>query len=275
VTEHHELISAHLDGELSDTDGDHVRRAVAEDPSLARHAEELARVRQLVRDLPPVDPPFGVLERMVLDLRRFRPSRTMVSATWGAAAAAVVLVVALAPSVTPPEVVPDVEALAARGEVVATEPIAAVAPADDGYETVPVDDLDVEVPDEIDGAEVAAAYEADDITQVVYGEGEAATSVFVQDGSLDRDGLAAGGERATVAGDPAWRSTIATPARGGPDALDVVVVDRGDVVVVVVSATVSDAVEAELDEFDRPEAAWSDGVVDACGGVVETFGFDV
>ena len=90
MTEHHELISAHLDGELSDAEGEHVRRSVAEDPSLARHAEELAKVRSFVRDLPPVDPPFGVLERMVLDLRRFRPSRTMVSATWGAAAAAVV-----------------------------------------------------------------------------------------------------------------------------------------------------------------------------------------
>ena len=32
---------------------------------------------------------------------------------------------------------------------------------------------------------------------------------------------------------------------------------------------------AELDEFDLPQAGWTDGVVDACGGVVETFGFDV
>ena len=276
MTEHHELISAHLDGELSDAEGEHVRRSVAEDPSLARHAEELAKVRSFVRDLPPVDPPFGVLERMVLDLRRFRPSRTMVSATWGAAAAAVVMVVALAPSVSPPEVAPDVEALAARREVVATEPIAAIQPVDDGYEAVPLDELDVEAPDELDGTEVAAAYEADDITQVVYGEGDAATSVFVHDGTLDWDGLAAGrGERATVAGDPAWRSSIATSGRGGPTSLDVVVVDRGDVVVVVISASVSDGVEAELDEFDLPPAGWSDGVVDACGGVVETFGFDV
>lgn len=273
-----ELISAHLDGELDDVEAAHVARSIGADPALARHADELSTVRTLVRDLPPVDPPFGVIERIVLDLRRFRPSRTMAAATWAAAAAAVVLVVAVAPSVSPPEVAPDVDELAARQEVVATEPIASVRSADDSYEPVPVDEVSAEVPDELGGAEATAAYEAEDVTQVVYGEGADATSVFLQDGEVDWSELdELGGERGTVAGDPAWRSSVPpTTGRGATEELlEVVVVDRSGVVVVVVAPVVSDAAEADLDEFEDPPTSWSDDLVDSCGGVAETFGFEL
>lgn len=267
MSEHHELVSAHLDGELGPEETARVEAALRDDPTVARHADDLASVRSMVRGLPFVEPPFGSLERIVRDVRRLRPSPRFVAATWGAAAAAIVLVVAVAPPRRPPLVTPDVDDLTARSELVATEPTSAVRANDADYAAVPVDDLDVEVPASLGGAPATAAYEGDDLTHVVYGDGAGATSVFVEEARLDWSGLPAGGRRTTVAGAPAWEASA--------DGAEVVVLDVGDLVVVVVGPTVGAEAEAALDEVAAPEPGWTDGVVDACGGVAESFGFDL
>jgi anti-sigma factor RsiW len=59
------LLSAHLDGELTPDEQREVERLVAEDPEAALELDALRTVRARLRAAPPVDPPFGLYERML------------------------------------------------------------------------------------------------------------------------------------------------------------------------------------------------------------------
>ena len=84
-----DLVSALLDGEMTP---DEVGEAQAHLAACARCSAELqatARARALIRALPSIDPPFGVVERGIRATRRSRPF------AWAASAAATAAVVGL------------------------------------------------------------------------------------------------------------------------------------------------------------------------------------
>jgi anti-sigma factor RsiW len=91
-----DALSALLDGELSPADEAAVQaHLVACRP--CRHDMEAAKVARLwVRALPPVEPPFGLYERM---LQPYLPGRRRVAMAFlGAAAAVAAVVVSVAPA---------------------------------------------------------------------------------------------------------------------------------------------------------------------------------
>lgn len=60
-----DMLSAHLDGELSDTDRDRVERAVTADPALAAVLDDVRVAREAVRALPPRDIPPGTWDEIL------------------------------------------------------------------------------------------------------------------------------------------------------------------------------------------------------------------
>ena len=104
-----ELLSAHLDGELSAEESSRVEQHLAGCPACATELEATRTVRSRLRDAPAVDPPFGFLERVTLPSGQARARRRhWQAAAWvvGVAAAWVlVLGIAVAPqrsTVVPP-----------------------------------------------------------------------------------------------------------------------------------------------------------------------------
>jgi anti-sigma factor RsiW len=60
-------LSALLDGELPAAQAEGARAHLAGCPDCARELDAVGQARSWVRALPPVDPPFGFYERMLLD----------------------------------------------------------------------------------------------------------------------------------------------------------------------------------------------------------------
>src|SRR5205085_1909141 len=81
-----DLLSALLDGELTPGEEEGVRTHLAGCAECRRELAFIGEGRTFVRDLPPVDPPFGLFERMLH--RRSRWARGGVAALAGPAAAA-------------------------------------------------------------------------------------------------------------------------------------------------------------------------------------------
>jgi anti-sigma factor RsiW len=108
-------LSALLDGELSGAEEVAARAHLAGCPACRSQLEEVGAARTWVRDLGPVDPPFGFYERMLL--HQGRPPAHMArrrlgmgfAALAGTAAAALVVVGVGSPRDTP--VTPRVEQL--------------------------------------------------------------------------------------------------------------------------------------------------------------------
>jgi anti-sigma factor RsiW len=130
VTESHlgDMLSALLDGELPVAQADQARAHVAACPSCAYELAAVTQARAWVRALPPVEPPFGFYERMLLD--RHQPAaaafgarhnlrRRAGLAALGAAAAAVTVLGVGSPAAQPvsPAVPRLVEAHAASASV--------------------------------------------------------------------------------------------------------------------------------------------------------------
>ena len=90
-----DLLSAMLDGELTPREEQGVRAHLADCAECRRELEFIAQARTLVRDLPFVDPPFGLFERMVRP--RHRWARAGVAALAGAAAVSVGMMALAAP----------------------------------------------------------------------------------------------------------------------------------------------------------------------------------
>jgi anti-sigma factor RsiW len=122
-------LSALLDGELAPGE-----EAAVQDHLVAcltcRHEMEVVRVARLtLRALPPVDPPFGLYERM---LQPYRPARRRVAMAFaGAAAAVAAAVISVAPARQEP-VSPSVATLIeahATSASVEGDPLTNLAPA--------------------------------------------------------------------------------------------------------------------------------------------------
>jgi anti-sigma factor RsiW len=122
-------LSALLDGELSPADEAAVQAHLVACPT-CRHEMEAVRVARLwVRALPPVEPPFGLYQRM---LEPYRPGRRRVAMAFlGAAAAVAAVIVSVAPARQPavdPSVATLIEAHATSASTEG-DPLTNLAPA--------------------------------------------------------------------------------------------------------------------------------------------------
>ena len=124
-----DALSALLDGELPVTQETAARAHIAGCPACAHELLAVTQARSWVRALPPVDPPFGLYERMLLERRqpmaaafvgtRASMRRRAGVAAFGAAAAAVTVLGVASPSQPPvsPAVPRMVEAHATSASV--------------------------------------------------------------------------------------------------------------------------------------------------------------
>jgi anti-sigma factor RsiW len=90
-----DLLSAYVDGELTQRELEGVRVHLDECPECRRELQLIREARTLVRDLPPVDPPFGFFERMLPPRKRW--ARAGVSALAAGAVASVAVMALAAP----------------------------------------------------------------------------------------------------------------------------------------------------------------------------------
>ena len=88
-----DLLSALLDGELDPAEEAQVRTHLSACDACRREFDVVSQARRLVRDLPPVEPAFGFLQRLRRPARRWAHAAV---ASLAAGAAASVAVVALA-----------------------------------------------------------------------------------------------------------------------------------------------------------------------------------
>jgi hypothetical protein len=266
-----ELLDAYLDDELTVDE----RRAV--DELLASSAEaraelaDIRRVRSLVRDLPDVDAPFGFYERMTRPKRRRAPG--VVFAAVGAAAAAVVLIVALAP--VGDRFAPPVDDVALDH----VQLVSAASAVPEDLTPIALDEADdranYEVPDTMaDGYERVAAYDAPNGVHLVYeNDQQDKVSVYERRGRVDWDGLPEGGTRTQMGDADAWRNTMTYERGSEAMALAVVVLARDGLVVTVVGAVPDADVEAVATGVPDPSApSMADRIGDAANWIADGFG---
>jgi anti-sigma factor RsiW len=124
-----DLLSALLDGELDAATESRVRAHVEGCATCAAELHTVTAARIWVRDLPPVDPPFGFYERMFRRARRWGRGAVAGIAAGAAAAVAVVTLAVPAPErpVTP-SVGRMVDAHTASASV-AGDPLSELTPA--------------------------------------------------------------------------------------------------------------------------------------------------
>ena len=244
-----DLLSALLDGELDPAEEARVRDLVADSPDAQDELAALVQVRTMVRDLPPVDPPFGFYERMLRPAKRPSHVGAKVGGALAAAAAAVVLIVGITPatdSVVPPvaayaERHLEMEPISATSEAPApttttSTAAAAAAPDDDmGFAPVPDAELDaMGMPTELSGAfhRMSGYQSTDGAMHLVYSDGDLMVSVYEQVGVVAWDRMPTG-DMVQVEGQKAWSMV-------GDDE-EVMVFERGPVVYTVVAQVTSDA----------------------------------
>jgi anti-sigma factor RsiW len=262
-----DALSGLIDDELPAGERDAVAAHVQGCPACADELRGLRAVRAAVRALPPVEPPPGLLDRLVADSAqgagsRRRPTRrATATATAVATAVALVLLVPALSGLGPyrPEVeqallrhVASMSALSAVGATTADggpRPLAAPAPVTPS--TAPPHELDdlpapYQAPAELAGGyRLVDAFSHPEGIQLVYERGRYGLSVFETPGELDPAGLA---PRARVVQGPA-------PAwRWDADGVDgrLVVLEREGMVVTAVGDEPGDAVLAAASSLPEP-----------------------
>lgn len=119
-----ELASALLDGELAPPEAERARSHLAGCPDCTAELDATSRVRALVRDLPPVEPPFPLI---VPTGRRGRAGMVGVAAAVAAAVASVLMANVRSEAPGRPSVASLLETHATS--VVNVEPVSQLAPA--------------------------------------------------------------------------------------------------------------------------------------------------
>ena len=123
-----DLLSALLDGEMAPWQADAARVHMASCPACATELDAVGGARSWVRGLPPVDPPFGLYERMLRS--RHRWARAGVAALTAGAAVSIGMVAFSSPREAPvsPPVARLVDAHTATASV-AGDPLSQLVPA--------------------------------------------------------------------------------------------------------------------------------------------------
>ena len=122
-----DLLSALLDGELAPGQAEAARAHLAGCPLCSAELDAVGGARAWVRGLPPVDPPFGLYERMLRS--RHRWARAGLAAFTAGAAVSIGLVAVSSPREAPvsPPVANLVDAHAATASV-AGDPLSQLVP---------------------------------------------------------------------------------------------------------------------------------------------------
>ena len=106
-----ELISAHLDGELTTAEQVDLRRHLSVCGRCALEIEEIQQVRTAVRSLPVLELPAGVIPQADAEIVPIHRNRGL----WvGTAAAVIALIIAVAALITPPPASVSVDDLSSR-----------------------------------------------------------------------------------------------------------------------------------------------------------------
>ena len=259
-----DLVSAHLDGELDDETARWVDDHLAVCPDCADAADAARAARQLVRDLPPVDG-APVVARFVARHRALIRTGTafvgIVAVMLGA--------IGMTSAVLHPEVVPDVEALAAVHRAAESADGRSIGPRSAGAvpDMRPVERVGrvYAAPPAMLGSQIRlsrhAVYDGDDLMFVLYRDGLAVVSVFEQPGRLDWRSLPDGDTR-RVGVRPVW------VRRGAPV---VMVTEVGDLVVTVVAEDEGAATTAIEGLPSTRRSSTMDRLHDACVRFTETF----
>lgn len=249
-----EALSALADGELAADERAAVSAHVEGCPECAEELRAVRGVRDALRALPPVEPPPGLVDRLVADLARpGAPRRRPALIGTAVTVAAAALLVVLVPSVAGlhryrPQVeqallrhVASVSALAAVGSTTADggpsplmlpEPVtpSTAPPREPGDLPAPY----LAPPELAGGYRLVEAFAHPDGVQVVYERGRYGLSVFESPGELDPEGLE--GARPVPGDNATWRWQAEGVAGR------VVVLQRGGVVVTAVGDEPGDAV---------------------------------
>lgn len=219
----HELLNAYLDGELEPADRARVERELADSVELRRELAELDATRSLLRGLPAVEPsrPFQRPAAMPTPARRPRRIGTAVAAV----AAIWVFVLGVGVSLGSLPIVPEVEQLALQH-----------AAAEEGDMTMGFEPMDMKkmmdddpavIPEIGHGMGLDSVYQADELVQARYSDGEHAVSIFHERGEVDWDDMPEYGEVEMMGDTPIWRTSMS--------GVTVLVVERGDLVITVVA----------------------------------------
>jgi anti-sigma factor RsiW len=261
-----ELLSAYLDGEVTPDERAYVEEHLTTCPSCRAEFDEERDVRAAVRELPPVDPPFGFFERILRDgpadpaqpkKRRFKFGMANLVAT----AAAWILVLGVA----------NLNSHGGPVNPAANEYVAAHASVLPGFGATSSGSNDAaryDVPDRLAGTyRLAGEVNTRGYPQLIYSDGQRTLSVFVRPGQLDENALPDGAKPVLVNGSKAW----SVPSNG----MEVIFLQRPGVVVVIVGPG-QDQAASDM-ASTAPRADGDDSILDhlrgAGEGLLETFGF--
>ncbi len=249
-----DLLSAYLDDELSDAERVEVEAQLAGSVDLRSELAELAATRSLLRTLPVVTPErpdvaFSLPASAVPAASR-RPGRLGLAV--GAVAAVWLLIFAVGVNVGSLPIVPEVDQLSLQH-----------AAADVSEMPMPFKPMDMDKMKDDDPAVMAdighgmgleGVYQFDDLVLSRYSDGLHAVSVFHEEGEVDWDDLPAEGSTEMMDDQQVWRGTV--------NGADVLITERGDLVVTVVSDGDMDPdmgamVSTMVPEVERSSSIWS------------------
>lgn len=276
MTDEHlgDLLSAHLDGELTPDETATVEAHLASCASCRDELDATRVVRSKVRDAPVVDAPFGFYERLVRPTRGARARRVWPALSSVAAiAAAWVAVVGFATTPQRPDVAPPVDEL----RVELASPDVASAP-DAGQVDKPLiaglhraDPNATPLPSSVIRLPRSRAFTTKDGkgTLVVFEKGTTRVLVYVQRGDTEWSTLQ-GGLRSPVSGVPGtpWQSTDG-------NAMHALVYEVDGATVVVVGDLPQDQLEQVAREVGAPtntSDSFGDRLRDGAASVMDAFG---
>jgi anti-sigma factor RsiW len=248
-----ELLNAYLDREIDERERSVVESALAIGADLRTEYEQLRQTRQLVRDLPLLEMPPGLLERIDPSSpllgrrprRRIRTVEVMVSAI-----ATVAVWSVLVGTTGGGQVAPDVASV-----FVAHQSAAESTGNDIDSGNLPAS---VGV-----GLDLLHVRDIDGMRQATYGSSAGFVSVFVLSDRVDWDQMPEG-DRVAVGDGFGWFEQAASQS--------VLAIDRADGAYVVVGTSVDQVVAVAELLPDPPRSVW-ERVIDASNETVEFFGF--
>jgi hypothetical protein len=246
-----EELSAYLDGELDDAGYRHAYHHLSTCGECRAQLDALSSVRTTLRTAPPIEPPFGFIERVVSGRRR--SVAPVVATVLGLAAVWLLILGFLAGGpvrVDPP--VADIAAAQAGFEPGDVDGRGAFAAND--IEFAPADRDDIpetfRAPEELSDGQFAAGFQAvnRDGWLVMYEVDDEPVAVYQQLGEYNPSSLPGDGERFEIDTDPAWRGSI--------DGRNAVVVQRDAMTYTVVGeADVEELIELAEELPAREEAS--------------------